>query len=144
MTPPLTHQVLKPSPVTPWPVSLVCLVNTSSPNLIFFWFNLRRNGKEHDDNFLVNMNIQSGDKNNNFQPIKLATHIYQEVIVTLFAITPQIESEWRLQDVKSYYHKKFGFLIVRSNQVQYPNHPNRHPFCNPQKTSKVFNLPERW
>ena len=35
-------------------------------------------------------------------------------------------------------------LIERSNQVQHPNHPNRHPFCNPQKTSKVFNLPERW
>ena len=60
-------------------------------------FNLWRNGKERDVNFLINVSSQSGAKNDNFQPIKLATHVHHEVISTLFAITPQVELEWRLQ-----------------------------------------------
>ena len=57
-----------------------------------FLIQLVPNAKEHDDNFLVSVISQSGAKNNNFNPIKLATHIHQEVIFMLFAITPQVES----------------------------------------------------
>ena len=45
-----------------------------------FLIQLVPNAKEHDDNFLVSVISQSGAKNNNFNPIKLATHIHQEVI----------------------------------------------------------------
>jgi len=40
-------------------------------------------------------------------------------------------------------------MLFSSNQFSHfkssiQNHPNRHLFCNPQKTSKVFNYTESW